>query len=241
MSNLDRREILSRVAAGVITPEEAAAQLDAVKEGDEASDSGIRKVRVVRQLGTLEVIGDSTVREAVAEGPHRARIEGDAMIFESETASDWGGFFFGLGGQSHQTLRIRVNPLLALDLQIQAGSCRVRGVEGPIRADIQAGSASIDGFKGELDISVHMGSLKASGRLDGGDSRIGCDASNVNLHLERGSSVRITARAAMGKVELPGQSGSGVYHGAQEMTIGDGGGSLLIESHMGSVKVDAEG
>jgi hypothetical protein len=231
----------------VITPEEGARRLDAIKEPDEAGDSAIRKVRVVRQLGTLEVVGDSSVRDAVAEGRHHARIDGDVMTFEgqpfeAQTSSDWGGFFFGLGHDwSHQTLRIRVNPSLGLDLHVQAGSCRVRGVQGPIQGDIQAGSASVEGFKNELNISVHAGSLKASGCLAEGDSRIRCDAGSVNLHLERGSSVHITARSTMGKVELPGQTASSASRGTQDLTVGDGGGSLLIETHMGSVKVTADG
>ena len=242
MSKSDRREILSRVAAGTMTPEEAAAQLDASKEADSAGGSAIRTVRVSRQLGTLEVIGDASVRDAVAEGPHRARIEGDVMVFEGETASEWGGFFFGLGHDTshHQTLRVRVNPSVALDLQVQAGSCRVGGVDGPIRADIQAGSATIDGFKSELNISVHAGSLKASGCLDDGDSRISCDAGSVNLYLERGSSVRIRGRSTMGKIDLLGEVGSGLNRGAQEVTVGDGGGSLLIETNLGSVRVTAD-
>jgi hypothetical protein len=241
VANVDRREILSRVAAGQITPEEAASQLEAIKH-DEPDQSAIRKVRVVKQFGTLEIVADPTVREAVAEGPHRARIDGDVMVLEGEAASDWGGFFFGGGRDwAHQTLRIRMNPALPLDLQVQAGTCRVRGVEAPIRADIQAGSATIDGFRNELDVSVQAGSLKASGRLDEGDSRINCNAGSVSLHLQRGSSVRIKARTNLGKVELPGEASLRQNRSAQEAIIGDGGGSLLIEGNMGSVRVTADG
>ena len=237
MEKPDRREILSRVAAGTITPEEAAAQLDSIKAVHQSADTAIRKVQVVRRLGSLEIIGDASVRDAVAEGPHQARIDGDIMVFEAETADDWGGFFFGFGRNAgKEKLLIRLNPSLALDLQLQAGSCRVRGMEGPIRADVQAGSAVIEGIRGELNLSVQAGSVRASGRLDDGDSRIGCDAGSVSLQLEPGSSVRIKARASMGKVDLPGTA---AINGIQEVTIGDGAGSLLIDSNMGSVRVTA--
>lgn len=242
MSKPERREILSRVAAGTISPEEAASQLDAVGQDADATDTGIHRVRVIKRLGAAEVIGDPTVRDAVAEGQHRARIEGDVMIIEGEIAHEPGTFITRswLGFPEHSSgdrLVVRVNPALALDLQVQAGSLRVNGVEGPIRADVQASSATIDGFTKPLDLTIQAGSMRATGRLDEGESRIACDAGSVNLYLERGSSVRIKAEAHIGKIVLPGVAGSG---GAQDVTVGDGAGSLLIKTSMGSVKVTAD-
>src|SRR5229473_1666364 len=194
MSKADRREILSRVAAGTISPEEAASQLDAVDKDQEDTEPGIRCVRVIKRLGSAEVIGDPNVRDAVAEGQHRARIEGDAMIIEGEVVNEPGTFITRswLGFPEHSSgdrLVVRVNPALALDLQVQAGS------------------ATIDGFRKPLDLTVQGGSIRANGRLDDGESRIGCDAGSVTLYLERGSSVRIKAQAHMGKVVLPGVAG----------------------------------
>lgn len=242
MSKADRREILSRVAAGAITPEEAASQLDAINKDQEDTETGIRRVRVIKRLGSAEVIGDPNVRDAVAEGQHRARIEGDVMIIEGEVVNEPGTFITRswLGFPEHSSgdrLVVRVNPALALDLQVQAGSLRVNGVEGPIHADVQAGSATIDGFRKPLDLTVQGGSIRANGRLDDGESRIGCDAGSVNLYLERGSSVRIKAQAHMGKIVLPGVAGAG---GAQDVTVGGGAASLLIKTSMGSVRVTAD-
>ena len=240
MSKADRREILSRVAAGTITPEEAASQLDAINHTEEA-ESTIRKVQVVRQLGVVEVIGDPTVHEAVAEGPHSARIDGDVMVFEAEGSHEHEGFIFGLGRHIPEgKLLVRMNPALDLELRVQAGSCRVRGVEGSIRADVQASSATVDGFASPINLSVQAGSVRATGRLDRGDSRIVCDAGSVNIHLERGSSVNIRARASMGKVELPGGPGASGVIRAQQATVGAGDGSLAIETSMGNVKVTSD-
>lgn len=239
MSNQDRREILSRVAAGTISPEEAASRLDSLNRGEAAAEPAIRTVRVARHLGSVEVIGDPSVRDAVAEGPHRAHVEGDTMVFEPDATHDEGSFVFAFGRSwGNDKLLIRVNPAVALDLQIQAGNCRVRGVEGPIRADVQAGSATIDGFRSPLALAVQAGSIRASGHLEEGESRISCDAGSVQLSLERGSSVRIVSRATMGKIELPG----GVYgsHGGQEATIGEGTATLNVTTNMGSVRISAE-
>jgi hypothetical protein len=240
MSKTDRREILSRVAAGAISPEEAAAQLDAVTQDETETETAIRRVRVIKQLGPAEIIGDPSVREAVAEGQHRARIEGDTMIIEGQSVDDWGGFIFGARNAGRDRLVVRVNPALSLDLELQAGNCRVTGVDGPIRASVQAGSAAIEGFSKTVDLSVQAGSIRATGRLDEGDSRIACDAGSVTLHLERGSSVRVTTRVNLGKVNLPVGSAFTAGGGTRDLTIGDGAASLAITTSMGSVNLTAD-
>jgi hypothetical protein len=240
MSKPDRREILSRVAAGTITPEEAASQLDSLRD-DEPEDSGIRRVRIDKQLGPLEVVGDPGVKDAVADGPHQARIDGDTMVIEGEGFDHPGSFIFGFNhNDPHGRLLVRVNPSLALDLQVQAGNCRVRGVKGPIHANVQAGSATIEGFAKPFDFTVQAGSVKASGCCDEGESRIACDAGSVNLHLERGSSVRVKARAHLGKIALPGDTAVAGSRASQDVTIGGGVGTLVIDSNLGSVKVTAD-
>ena len=237
----DRREILSRVASGTLSPEDAAAQLDAIDAGERQPQSSIRTVRVIRQLGSAEIVGDPSVRDAVAEGQHHARIEGDVMVFEGWNTDVPGGFVFGFGRNlASGAVVVRMNPELGLDVQVQAGDCHVRGVQGPIRAKVQAGSATIDGFISPVDLTVQAGDLQATGRLDRGDSRVGCKAGSVRLHLERGSSVRIKARSALGDVELPGRGTRLGVAGTEEYVIGDGAGSLAIETTMGSVKVTTE-
>lgn len=241
MGKLDRREILSRVASGTLSPEEAASQLDAVNAGERQAESSIRTVKVVRQLGSAEITGDSSVRDAVAEGPHHARVDGDVMEFEGGTSDEPGGFMFGFARNlASGELLVRMNPALGLDVKVLAGDCRVRGVQGPIRANVQAGSATIDGFASAVDFSVKAGELMASGRLDSGDSRIVCKGGSVTLHLERGSSVRIKARSSMGDIELPDRASQTSPKGTADFVIGGGAASLAIETTMGSVKVTTD-
>jgi len=243
MDSSRRREILTRVASGQLTPEDAAEQLGEAEEAAEKAPATGR-VRVTRQLGSTEIVGDATVREAVADGPHRARVEGDTLIIEGEYA-DAGGFTFGgrlpwgIGSEVDHRLVVRMNPALALELDVQAGSCRVRDVDGPIRADVQAGSLKIEGLRSALQASVQAGSLKVSGVVREGASRISCEAGSVNVRLEQGSSVQVAVRSSLGKVTLPGVSGA-VGRGASEATIGAGQATLQIESTMGSVLVSAE-
>src|ERR1700716_2020917 len=86
----ERREILNRVAAGELSTDQAATMLD------EAEDRGplvvsttvpgerAARLRVVRTAGWTEIVGDPSVQEAVAEGPHVARRDGGTLIIGGE-------------------------------------------------------------------------------------------------------------------------------------------------------------
>jgi hypothetical protein len=235
-----RREILEQVANGALSPEEAASRLAGLKEPS-AEESPVRTVEVLSQGGRVEVVGDQTVREAVADGRHVARRVGDRLVFEAEPEFllDFGAFVFSQGrtGPRFETDRglvIRMNPHLALDAEVQAGSLQTLGIRGPIRAVLEAGSATLSDFAGPLDVTLKAGSLRGTGVLNHGSSRIQSQMGSVRLHLARGSSVRLRARSSLGSVQLlEGHSGS-------EATLGTGEASLDIESAMGSVRVTAE-
>src|SRR5262245_18254226 len=119
-----QRAILQEVAAGRLSPEEAAALLDQAERAEQeqvsesgepsdepatatgerpgeyapppaGSDAGIKRVRVVGNFRSARVVADPTVSEAIAEGPHIARREGDLLILESAfDDSDMPGFVF---------------------------------------------------------------------------------------------------------------------------------------------------
>lgn len=242
-----RRGILRQVAQGELSPEEAARQLDELESrgpvvvSTEIPGERAAKIRVVRTAGWAEIVGDPTVQEAVAEGPHLARREDDALVIEGEQDSvELPGFRFSWrrGYQVRfpdvRPLRVRVNPDLPLEVEAQAGSLRVRDVRAPIRAEVQAGRTRIDGFASPVDLNAQAGSVSASGRLDRGESRIRCEAGSVRLHLERGSSVRVSAHTTLGKISVDGRPEDGAW------VIGDGAASLDIETTMGSVRVTSE-
>ena len=257
----ERREILSQVAQGILSPQEAATHLDELdravlsrsdQEPGGESPAPIRTVRIVSHAGQVLVQGDSSVKEAVAEGPHRVTHEGDTMVISLQSPTESTGFFFSHGrpgrfslatGDS-RTLQVRVNPNLALQLDTQAGSLRCNGVRGPIGATVQAGSTTIEGCEGPLNVTAQAGSLRISGRLTAGVSRVRCEAGSVHIDLLKGSSVRVTAAATMGKVSLDGASGGpegwGFGKDTREVVVGAGAASLDIEATMGSVRVATE-
>ncbi len=251
-----RRQILAAVADGQLTPEEGAARLDDLERGAQAApQASIRALKVVCSVGTAEIAGDSGVREAVAEGPHAVRREGDTLVIEShpDDSADWPYFRFSqargervreLWRHRPHSLRIRMNPDLPLEIRCLAGRLLVQRVNAPVRAEVSAGSVEIERFASPLDIAVLAGRVRASGVLNQGSSRIRCETGKVQLHLERGSSVRVRTSAVLGKVILPGRgtpgSGWSVRGASQEMTVGTGAGSLEVEASMGKIEITAD-
>jgi hypothetical protein len=256
-----KRQILERVARGELAPEEAAARLEELERDEPAAldqpdalrpappvgtDAAIRRIKVISEFGPVQVIGDGSVREAVAEGPHLVRREDGRLVIEHN--AEGGDFFFSRpghasfrGGHRPQRLVVRMNPALPLEMASTAGTIRIRDLTGPIQASVQAGSTVIDGFRGPLNLTSAAGSIRARGTLTEGESRISCQAGSVRIQLERGSSVRVRARAQLGRVRIDGSKrGQSLGFGdGDEVTIGEGKASLNIDATMGTIRVDA--
>jgi hypothetical protein len=263
-----KREILSAVANGSLSPQEAAERLHALDHPEPepapapppSAGAGDRptQIRVLASLRKVEVRGDRSVAEAVADGSHKAWRDGDTLVVESEVLDRFDddddddelfygrAFRFSAGGRPrvrigcHETLVIRMNPDLALDARVEAGALSIRDVTGPIRARVSAGSASLDGFAAPLDVEVAAGGFKGRGRLDRGRSRVRCDAGSVKLHLDRGSSVAVRGEAHLGSVDLAGRRTTGMFNESTSVTLGSGSGTLDIECNLGSVKVTSD-
>ena len=238
-----RRQILADVAQGRLSPEEAdrrLAEIDSQPASDTVvaatTQARLTAVRITGQAGSLLIVGDPSVREAVAEGDHSARRDGGVLIIEAR--QDDAGFRFGNWGfqaeRGARRLAVRMNPDLPLEASVQAGSVKIEGVHGPIKADIQAGSALLDGFEGPIEITVQAGSVKADGVLAGGNSWIRSEAGSVKLNLRHGSSVVVDVDSTMGSVTVPGGHGG-------HAVVGEGAGRLRIDSTMGTVRVTADG
>ena len=263
-----RREILKQVAAGTVTAEEGASRLESLEATATsapapatpssapfaAAGSATRRVKVISQIGTAEIVGDPSVAYVVADGPHRARQEGDTMVIDHLPLDDDDNFSFGRGhgNERHivingfdiqrRKLTVRMNPDLALIASVQAGNVRVDGVHGPITGDVQIGNCKISDFRSPLNLTVQAGNITASGRLDTGASKVRCEMGAVKINLEKGSSVRITARTTMGKIGIEGEGTerANVAQAGKEVTIGSGASTLDVECTMGNVKVTAD-
>jgi hypothetical protein len=250
-----QREILSQVAAGTLSAEEGAARLEQLEaepptpsksRPSPTSGSGalLKQVRVLSRLGNTEIIGDPNVSYAVAEGPHRARQEGDTMIIEQSTMDGESGFEFSrpsgliripridIGGK----LTVRMNPALALAAKTQAGNLQISGVKGAVTAEVQAGNCDITEFRGPLQLKATAGNITAQGRLDGGASVIRCQMGEVRVVLDKDSSVRIRARTTLGEISFENVEPLG----NSELTLGSGAGTLDCDCTMGTIRIAVE-
>ena len=195
----------------------------------------IASVKVDGNFRSIEVIGDDGVNEAVADGPHRVRWEGDVLVidgaavfdddrddYDDDDRPDFGEWFrttgprrlhrarmayAGGGDFKSRPLRVRVNPDLPLEARVEAGPLTIRRMRGPVKARVAAGPLVIEGFESPIDVRVAAGKVSATGRLDHGVSTIDCDAGKVKLHLEHGSDARVNASATLGKVDFGGKRG----------------------------------
>jgi len=250
-----QREILTQVAAGKLSAEEGAARLDALEtepavpfsaQQSPTSDarSGIKQVRVFARLGNTEIIGDPSVSYAVAEGPHKARQEGDTMVIEQSPLDGEASFEFS---RPHGRIRIprvdigdklivRMNPALALAARTQAGNLQINGVKGAVAAEVQAGNCDITDFRGPLNLKVTAGNVTARGRLDSGASAFRCQMGEVRVVLDKTSSVRIRARTTMGEISFENVESTG----KSEVTIGSGAGTLDCDCTMGTIRIGVE-
>jgi len=251
---VDRRGILQQVADGELTPEEAEHLLrESEDTATAAPTSDINAIKISAGVGGIEIVGDASVSQAEVEGPHRAEVDGHTLVIHG----DWEGgegFSFRVGRHGRRRgfvhvgdenrkltrLRVRANPSLDIDAELDAGVMSVRGMHGRIRARVAAGPITLEEFTGELDIAVNAGAVRANGRLTEGESRIRSDAGAVRVELDSSSSVRVIAQAALGKVVVPGstdQSRRRFGGDRREATIGDGTAALRVETAMGSVHI----
>jgi hypothetical protein len=193
-------------------------------------------VTVNARFGNTRIVGDPTVASVVADGPHRARQDGDTMVIDQTLLTGETTFEFNRpnarisipGLDADKQLTVRMNPSLALRTRVQAGNLRIEGVKGAISSEVQAGNCIVDGFTGPVNLSVSAGNLRANGRLDGGASTIRCQMGEVVVDLDRTSNVRINARTTLGKV---------LVEGVRDQVVGTGAGTLEISCTMGDVKV----
>jgi len=250
-----QREILSQVAAGTLSAEEGAARLEALDTEPVVAPTprpsptsnaraGLRQVRVLARLGNTEIIGDPNVSYAVAEGPHKARQDGDTMIIEQSPLDGEAGFQFirPQGGiriprvDIGDTLIIRMNPALELVAKTQAGNLQISGVKGAVTAEVQAGNCDITDFRGPLHLKATAGNVTARGHLDGGASAIRCQMGEVRVVLDKTSSVRIRARTTMGEISFENVQATD----RGDLTLGSGAGTLDCDCTMGTIRIAVE-
>ena len=261
--NETQRAILQEVAEGRLTPEEAAVLLDRAEnaeqeqgsEHDESSgepaaasgerprdrstpppagiDTGIKRVRVVGNFRSARVVADPTVREAIAEGPHVARREGDLLVIESAfDEGDMTGFVFN---QGFRNWRLTIPPdFVARGSRSPRPPRRPRPPRAgewpggepwerrswsqneltvrmrpdlPLEVELSAGTLRADGLTGPLRFDVRAGSARIDHARGPIEAMVAAGSIRIEALLTEGAS-RI--RCDAGSVRLHLEKGSDV-------------------------------
>jgi hypothetical protein len=222
--------------------------------GPGAGEAPVRRVVVQSSARPVRVVADATVATFTVEGPHAIRRDGETARVEVPVAghpdapgtyryerktgiSRWIGqaTFVGV------PLTVRINPDLALEVEIMAGSADVTGLRGALAFSVTAGSVKATDCTGPFTGTLRAGSAKLDVRPSAGTSHIRVESGSVDLRLQPGSDVKLRAHAELGEVKVRGRDGAPTRvvdrEGSYEVVVGAGTASVDVDVVMGSVKV----
>jgi hypothetical protein len=185
------------------------------------AEGAVRRVRVVGTFGSARIIGDPTVHELFADGPHLARREGDLLVIESRLdESELPGFVFNparWGWPADVVADVpgpwrwprpprppRPGRWSGMTWQGPRGqrqlTVRMRP-DLPLEVQLSAGSLRVYGVTGPLDFEVRAGSARIDGAHGPLDATVTAGSLRVEAMLRSGRS-RIRCEAGSARVHL---------------------------------------
>lgn len=249
----DLRDLLQRVAAGELSPEEGQRLLDETTPAAPtlvpADGPAVARVAVRGTGVRLTVVADPTVATAVADGPHRVERDGDRLVIRS--GSDGDGYqttsgpasvmsWINSGLRGGTRLQVRVNPDLPLEIAVVAGSLTVSGPQAPLVVSVEAGAAKLTGGRGPLRMTTMTGSADVSWQFTG-ESSIGVELGSAAIRVAAGSDAVVSADGSLSSIAL--RAPDGTTYGTQTgsaipaVTAGAGTGALAVAVRLGSAEV----
>ncbi len=231
------------------------------ENGHAVSDRAPTTVRLKTSYRSIQVITDPSVARLHVSGDHTVQQDGDALVIttsgpldddqsgqggQSGVAGATGRFSFSdlprtfawaRAWRDHQ-LTVRINPELALDLDVIGTDLKITGPVRALKAHVVASSIRAERLHGPVDLEAFSSSVKLKGAPTE-SSRIQAESSSVRLSLTSESDLRISARNRMGKLVLLDQPASSLaFEGeSNEVTVGGGRHQLALEAVMSSVTV----
>lgn len=218
-------------------------------DGPRRRPSGTKGVDriAVRAVGRrVRIIGDPAVATASAEGPHVLRRNG--AVLEITSDGDLGPSFDGFSilrpPRSFDDIRalglgkelvLRVNPSIALDVEVTAGHLTCTDVPYLGKVRLTAGGAEVRGLAQASDVLVQAGSATLAGAIASGRSRVRVESGQLTIELADSSNVTVHADAQLGRVTF-----SGAHTGSvDELVLGNGSARLDVGVVMGWANVVA--
>jgi hypothetical protein len=202
---------------------------------------------------SLEIVADPEVAQVHVSGEHSVRLEDDVMIVTTpgplDEDTDNPLFSFSALPRTlnwirtwrDRQVRIRVNPAVAIELELTGVELQLSGVAGGVAGRINASAVKLTNVTGRIDLQTFSSSCKGSVVISE-DSHLTCESSSVRLTLATGSSARVEAIGRMGRLSLPDDAGPALREGeTRRFTVGSGRNLLSVDSVMSSVTLDVPG
>ena len=254
-------DLLTQVAAGELDPAEAARLLDqdptapTLDQGAVPSYQGIAAISIDAIGVRLQVYADPTVATAVADGPHLVHQDGNRLVFdlpgrvrgedgfEAHPRWQWGKLRVDWPYGSGERVVVRVNPALAVQLELKACDTTVRGMRAALELRCFSSSINVIDHDGPVRGAITTGSARIESVFTGVADSLTADMGSLKLTLLPGSDTTMTARAEMGSLKVVGPRDreshdelSGL-HTTGTAVAGAGTGRLEVSVRMGSAKV----
>ncbi|MEU8226830.1 hypothetical protein [Kribbella sp. NPDC048915] len=232
-------------AADVVTGEAVLEEAEPVEEqhSNVPIPSGVQRV-TVRAIGRrVRLIGEPAVNGVAVDGPHVIKRDGDTLAISSE--GDMGVSIDGFSMLRNPTdlkahvnglakeLSIRVNPNLAVEVEVTGGSVNAERLPGLSRVRVTAGTAKVTDVDGPIDVLVQAGSANLDAQLTKGRSRVRVESGTAQVALRRGSDVKVHTEAQLGRVTWTGA----VSGQSKDVEIGRGRAALDVEVLVGTAQI----
>jgi len=228
------RRQYSPFARDVFTP------TDEVPKSSRGSNRGVERI-CVRAVGRrVRIVGDTAVATASAEGPHVLRrtgavlevtsdgefgpsLDGFSILKPPRSLDDLKSFSIG------KELYLRVNPAIALDVEVTAGNLSCQGVPYLGKVRLTAGAADVTGAHEFDDVLIQAGFATLRGAIATGRSRVRCESGQVTIELDEGSNVAVRGEVQLGRLSWVPSTGAQV----DEVVVGNGSAKLDVSVIMG--------
>jgi hypothetical protein len=259
-------EMLDDLPAEDSGPADRAVPEDSAPAGDQASARRepasttaqappVERIQVTASARPVRIIGDSTVATVTVDGPHTVTADGtvlriDARAAGAATPAAPGSYAYerktGLSrwlahaGTVGVPVTVRMNPTLAAQAEVLAGSLEIAGLSGPVVFSLTAGSLRMHDCSGVVNGVVRAGSAVLQVRPTAGASSVRVESGSLDLRLLPGSDVRLSGQADLGEFKVRGADGSLTLSKVDrlpEQVVGAGNATFELHVSMGSAKV----
>lgn len=218
----------------------------AVEPPRPVNTSGVERISIRAVGRRVRIVGEAGVATLAADGPHVLRRNGHVLEVSSdgELGASLDGFSILRAPRSLDDFRslglgkelfLRVNPAIAVDVEVTAGSLNTERVPRLGKVRVTAGGAKMLDVTEVSDALIQAGQATIKGTITSGRSRIRAESGSLTIELADSSDVTIVGEAQLGKV-----SWSGAHSGAgDEVVMGSGRGRLDVEVVMGHAQIRA--